>query len=130
MYTGSPLPPDPHQYMLSATTIQLSWLPPFSWEDYPIVNYGVQVHNRANGEVMNSTVNATSTEMHLTTAPVTFIYNTPHGGVAQNCEELVFSVSAASNIGWSSPAVVTGGFPIGNLHTHCTVQLFSFCFIS
>ena len=130
MYTGPPPPPDPHLYMFSATAIQLSWLPPFSWEDHPIVNYSVQVHNKATGEMMNSTVNATSTEMHLTTAPVTFIYNTLYGGVVQNCEELVFSVSAASNIGWSSPAVVTGGFPIGNLHTHCTVQLFSVCFIS
>ena len=128
MYAGPPLPPDPHLYMFSATTIQLSWLPPFSWEDYPIVNYSVQVYNRATGEVINSTVNATSTEMHSTTAPVTFIYNIPHGGVVQNCEVLVFSVSAASNVGWSSPAVVTGGFPIGDLHTHCILQLFCFVF--
>ena len=124
MYTGPPLPPDPHLYMFSATTIQLSWLPPFSWREYPIVNYTVQVHNRATGEMINSTVNAISTEMLSTTALVTFIYNTPHGGVVQNCEELVFSVSAASIIGWSSPAVVTGGFPIGNLHTqHSTAAL-------
>ena len=126
MYTGPPLPPDPHLYMLSATTIQLSWLPPFSWEDYPIVNYSVQVHNRANGEMMNSIVNATSIEIHSTTAPVTFIYNTPYGGVVQNCEEFVFSVSVASNIGWSSPAVVTGGFPIGITCIH-TAQ-YCICF--
>ena len=113
--------------MFSATMKQLSWLPPFSWADYPIVNYTVQVHNKATGEVINSTINAISTEMHSTTSLVTFIYNAPHGGVVQNCEELVFSVSAASNVGWSSPAVVTGRFPIGNLHTHCTVQLFCSC---
>ena len=79
----------------------------------------VKVYNEATGEVMNSTLNATSTEMFSMTAPVTFVYSTPHKGVIQNCEQLVFSVSAASSVGLSSPAVVTGGFPIGNLHTHC-----------
>ena len=167
MYTGPPSPPEPQLLVLNATTIQLSWLPPFSWEDYPIVNYTVQVHNRITGEVINSTVNVTFTETvsaavtrevmnstlnttsteagsatitgpatitgsatiideeinstinaastSTTTAPVTYIHNAPHVGVVQNCEELVFSVFAANNIGWGSPAVVTGGFPIGNV---------------
>ena len=123
-YAGPPLPPDPRLYMFSATTIQLSWLPPFSWAEYPIVNYSVQVYNEATREVMNSTLNATSTEMFSMTAPVTFVYRTPHKGVMQNCEQLVFSVSAASSVGLSSPAVVTGGFPIGNLHTHCLYCFF------
>ena len=131
MYAGPPLPPDPHLYMFSATTIQLSWLPPFSSAEYPIVNYTVQVHNRATGDAMNSTINATSTEMFSMTTPVTFIHNMAHGRVMQNCEELVFIVSAANNIGWSSPAVVTGGFPIGNVHTHTAyiLQLFLFFLI-
>ena len=120
MYAGPPLPPEPHLYMFSATTIQLSWLPPFSWAEYPIVNCSVQVYNRATGEVTNSFINATS-EMFSTAAPVTFIHNTPHRGVVQNCEELVFIVSAASIIGWGSPAIVTGGFPI-----NCIPVLFSF----
>ena len=155
IYTGPPPPPEPQLHVLSATAIQISWLPPFSWADYPIVNYTVQVHNRITGEVTNSTVNATITETlsaavtievknstlnttttesgsatitkkemdsttsatstSATAAPVTFIHNTPHKGIVQNCDELVFSVFAASNIGWSSPAVVTGGFPIGNV---------------
>ena len=72
---------------------------------------------------MNSFINATS-EMFSTTGPVTFIHNTPHGGVVQNCEVLVFIVSAASIIGWDSPAIVTGGFPMGNIH--CIPVLFSF----
>ena len=114
MYAGPPLPPDLHLYMFSATTIQLSWLPPFSWAEYPIVNYSVQVYNRATGEMMNSFINVTS-EILATTAPVTFTYNTPHGGVMWNCEELAFIVSAASIIGGGSPAIVTGGFPIGIL---------------
>ena len=124
IYAGPPSPPDPHLYMFSATTIQLSWLPPFSWGEYPIVNYSVQVHNRATGEGTNSTINVISTEMFSMAASVTFVYSTP-GGV-QNCEEFVFSVSAANNIGWSSPAVVTGGFPIG--YTHCILQLLCFLF--
>ena len=162
-HTGPPSPPEPHLVVLNATTIQLSWLPPFSWAEYPIVNYTVQVHNRITGEeinstvnvtftetlsaavtrrVMNSTLNTTSTETGSATissgsatitedeinsiinatststtaaALVTFIHTTPREGVVQNCEELVFSAFAANNIGWSSPAVMTGGFPIGKV---------------
>ena len=155
MHTGPPSPPEPQLLVLNATAIQIFWLPPFSWADYPIVNYTVQVHNRITGEVINSTINATfietvsaavtrkvinstlnttstetgsatvseeeinstinATSTSTTAAPVTFIHNAPHVGVVQNCEELVFSVFAVNNIGWSSPAVVTGGFPIGNI---------------
>ena len=120
MYTGPPPPPEPQLHVLSATAIQISWLPPFSWADYPIVNYTVQIHNRATGEVINSTVYATSEMLSRT---VTFIHTTPHGRVMQNCEELVFSISAANSIGWSKPAVVTGVFPIGktNLAHTCTL---------
>ena len=153
-HAGPPSPPEPQLLVLSATAIRISWLPPISWEEYPIVNYTVQVHNRNTGEVINSIVNVTITEtlssavtreminstlstttesgsatiieeeMNSTTnatftsamaTPVTFIHNTPHKGVVQNCEELVFSVSAANNIGWGCPAVVTGGFPMGNV---------------
>ena len=109
-----PPSPKPHLLVLNATTIQLSWLPPFSWTEYPIVNYSVQVYNRATGEMMNSFINATS-EVLSTTAPVTFNYGVPQGRAMQNCEELVFIVSAANIIGWGSPAVVTGGFPIGSV---------------
>ena len=125
MYAVPGPPPSPklHLLVLNATTIQLSWLPPFAWAEYPIVNYSVQVYNRATGDVMNSFINATS-EMFSTTAPVTLIHNTPHGGVMRNCEELVFIVSAATIIGWGSPAIVTEGFPIGNIH--CIPVLFSF----
>ena len=152
-HTGPPSPPEPQLLVLNATAIQISWLPPFSWAVYPIVNYTVQVHNRVTGEIINSTINATFTETlsaavtrkvidstlntttnetgsgtvseeevnsnatftSTTAAPVTFIHITPREGVVQNCEELAFSVFAANNIGWSSPAEVTGGFPIGNV---------------
>ena len=122
MYAGPPSPPEPQLHVFSATAIELSWLPPFSWVDYPIVNYTVKVHSIATGEVTNSTVYAKSTEMLSST--VTFIHTSPHGGVVQDCEQLVFSVSAANNIGWSSQAVVTGGFPIGktNLAHTCTLR--------
>ena len=113
-HVGPPSPPEPQLHVLSATAIQIFWLPPFSWDEYPIVNYTVQVHNRITREVTNSTVNATA-------APVTFIHNTPHGRVMWNCEELIFRVFAANNIGRSKPAVVTGGFPIGNV---CGVAAF------
>ena len=115
MYTGPPSPPDPQLHMLNTTTLQLSWLPPFTWVDYTIVNYTIQIHNRATREVMNRIINVISTAM----SPVTFNYSTPHGEVLQRCEELEFTVYATSNIGQSEPGDVNGGFPIGNRH-HCT----------
>ena len=122
-----PPSPKPQLLVLNATTIQFSWLPPFAWAEYPIVNYSVQVHNRATGEVLNVFINATSEIVSTTAPPVTFTYNTPQGEVMQNCEELVFIVSAASTIGWGSPAIVTGGFPIGIVcvYTPHTVAFFS-----
>ena len=76
-----------------------SSLPPFSWAEYPIVNYSVQVYNRATGEGINSTINATSTEILSMAVPVTFVNSVPHGGVVQKCEELMFIVFTASNVG-------------------------------
>ena len=109
MYTGPPSPPDPQLHILNTTTLQLSWLPPFTWEDYPIVNYTIQIHNRATRDVMNRIMNATAM------SPVTFNYSTPHGEVVQRCEELVFTVYASSNIGQSEPGEINGGFPIGDM---------------
>ena len=65
--------------------------------------------------VSEEEVNSNATFTPTTAAPVTFIHTTPRERVVQTCEELAFSVFAVNNIGWSSPAVVTGGFPIGNV---------------
>ena len=62
---------------------------------------------------MNRTKNAISTSVSVET----FTYSTLPGVVLQRCEELVFTVYAASNIGQSEPGEVIGGFPIGNIHT-------------
>jgi len=95
--------------MLNATTLQLSWLPPFTWLGFPIVNYSIQVLNKTTWEVIrNWTINATSTSM----SPVTFNYGTLP---VQRCEELVFTVRAANSIGQSEPGQTHGGFPIGNV---------------
>ena len=113
MNTGPLSPPDPQLHMLNATTLQLSWLPPFTWVDYPIVNYSIQVYNRVTEDVMNRTINVTSPWL-VAVSPVTFNISIPHGEVVQRCEELVFAVIATNNIGQSEPGVVNGGFPIGN----------------
>ena len=77
---------------------------------------GIATTELLHGEVINLFINGTSTEMVSMTAPVTFTYGVLQGGVMQNCEKLFFfSVSAASTIGWGSPAIVTGGFPIGSV---------------
>ena len=111
---GPPSPPDPQLHILNTPTLQLSWLPPFTWVDYPIVNYTIQIHNRTTGNVMNWTINSTDTSMTVV-SPVTFNYSKPQGEVLQRCEELNFTVFAASNIGQSEPGQVNGGFPIGTI---------------
>ena len=117
MYTGPPSPPDPQLHMLDTATIELFWQPPFTWEDYSIVNYSIQVRNRTTGEAMMIlTINTTSTS-------ITFNFSTLHGEVMQICEELAFTVNAASNIGQSEPGVVYGGFPIGNMCTNLLTSL-------
>jgi len=120
--TGPPSSSDLHLCVLSETVLQLSWLPPFTWIEYPILNYNIQIHNRDTGEMMNRTINVTSTSM-VAVSPVTFNYSTPHGKVFQRCEELVFTVIATSNIGQSEPGEVNGGFPIG-------VYVYSLCMYS
>ena len=79
------------------------------------MNYSIQIHNRATGEIMNWTMNATSAGSNATSR-MTFDHSTLHGEVVQRCEELVFTVHASSNIGHSEPGEVIGGFPIGNMH--------------
>lgn len=115
LHAGPPSSPDPQLQVLNATALLLSWLPPFTWEGYPIVHYTIQIHNRATGKVMNRTTNATSTGSNTMSA-ITFNFSTPHGQVLQRCEELSFAVYAANNIGQSEPGEVNGGFPIGNIH--------------
>ena len=83
------------------------------------MNYSIQIHNRVTGEMMNWTTNATSAGSNVTSL-ITFNYSTPRGEVVQRCEEMVFTVRAASNIGLSEPGEANGGFPIGKLNYHAT----------
>ena len=83
------------------TTLQLSWIPPFTWPDYQILNYTVRVENRSSG--------ITDSPMVLT--PTDLTYTLTAEAPAQHCAELRFNVTASNALGDSVPAVVIGGFP-------------------
>ena len=65
---------------------------------------------------MNWTIDATSAGSNAMSR-MAFHYSTPRGEVVQRCEEMVFTVRAASNIGLSEPGEANGGFPIGTYHS-------------
>ena len=86
---------------MNATTLQLSWDPPFTWPDYEILKYIVRVDNRSSG----------TTESSVVLTPTDLTYTLTAEAPAQHCAELRFNVTASNTLGDSAPAVVVGGFP-------------------
>ena len=93
--------------VLNPTLLQLSWEPPFSWEEYPLQHYNVMVEDTTNNEVLKDEM------VELSTGGSTVTYELDRDTQAESCVELVFTVTASNVLGQSSPAVITGGFPIG-----------------
>ena len=85
------------------STLQLSWEPPFTWPQYEILHYTVDMENRSSGYVLPPVTLSPSETAHTLRASAPL----------QSCAELRFSVTAHTAIGAGTPAVVTGGFPIG-----------------
>ena len=89
---------------MNATTLQLSWDPPFTWSEYEILHYTLRIENRSSGITNQGPVVFSPTDVTYTlttSAPV------------QHCAELRFNVTASNALGDSVPAVVTGGFSKG-----------------
>lgn len=111
--TGVPLPPMPSASVTHATTIQLMWPVPFTHQGYGVDHYTVTVRNTATDNVFAANVSGTS-----------YTY-TRIGGVAQECEELMITVTASNTVGESSGATINAGFPIGMYNSCCTIFFLS-----
>ena len=99
--SGPPLPAQISLNLLNATSTQLSWSTPFTHDGFEVEHYTV---------TMQSTANAGVLEWQLETSPLEF---KREGGIAQNCEELTFTLTSTNAIGVSSATTVSGGFPTG-----------------
>jgi len=99
---GAPATPIVSLHVVDATTLRLSWEPPFTWSQYEILRYIVTMENRSNGDVLPPVILNPSNTTYIITA----------SAPVQSCAELRFSVTAHSALGASTPAVVAGGFPI------------------
>ena len=101
-----PLPPAPEVLLTNATVLQLSWEPPFTWSEYPVLNYTVRMHNiSSTGQyTWTRTISAAVNTMEVISSGST---------VSLSYHELVFYVTARNDIGESCQGVVHGGFPVG-----------------
>ncbi len=86
----------------------IRWDPVFSWPEHPITGYRVTLV-RSNGleRLLDETISDTSIRIPVQQASL-------HGTFVQECEELVFSVSAINELGEGEQGSITGGLPKAN----------------
>ena len=101
---GPPLPPDPVLNVVNVTTLRVSWMQPYSWPGYNILNYKIEIENQSTGEKIHDAeyVNRTQHTFHFFSDMV-----------AESCMELTIYLSAINAAGESEAAEISGGFPIG-----------------
>ena len=105
-YIGPPLALSPSITEHSPTSFQLSWERSFTLEGYDIEYYTVRIQNTVTNEEETRVINATDEELY-------YLQFAKEGGIAEECVELVFTVTATNTIGESEPSVISGGYPIG-----------------
>ena len=98
---GPPLAPSLQLNVLSTTQLQISWSEPFTWEEFPILDYTITVYNTSDQRITSSTV--IDQTMFYITQDIEMMV----------CSELQIDVSARSQVGRGSVESVTGGFPVG-----------------
>ena len=97
--SGPPAPPQPTMELVNATTLQLTWFPPFTWTNFPIQNYTVRMENTSNS-MNNRQWNILANENNSDNN-VSFELSTMNGKIARECALLNFSVTAWSDLGES-----------------------------
>ena len=111
MVAAPPLSPTPEVQLINATALLLSWEPPFTWSEYPLLNYTVRMHNTSSGEQF--------AWVRMIPATVTTYEVFSSGGmISSSYHELVFSVTASNDLGESTEGTVYSGFPVGEYDTH------------
>ena len=99
------MPPSPNLKVLSSSQLELQWEIPYSHESYPVQRYDIQIFNASSGHKFDNSVTQNK-----------YVYNSVDGNTATQCDLLIFTITAVSELGKSAPAEVSGGFPIGK---HC-----------
>ena len=112
-------PPPPNPVLAIQDTLIIKWDPVFSWPEYPVTGYRVTLL-RSNGQkLLDQTVISTSINITLQQASL-------FGAFLEECEELVFSVSAINELGEGKQGSITGGFSKTNgLLITCYILLLS-----
>ena len=90
--------------VLNATTLQVSWDPPFTFPGHEILHYDITVENKTTGEAIIDS-------QRILVAEERALY--VNGEMAQKCNELAFTVTATNDLGESDPTTVSGWLPIG-----------------
>ena len=116
---GVPLPPNPQFSIVNESSVQIRWEAPFTWQDYPIVNYTVEVTSQAIAELLTSVV----------LGPDSLSYTLTQMKYSNSCTNLTFSLHATSEVGTSLPGITYGAFPAG-IEPHAEwiirIQIYSF----
>jgi len=105
MSVGPPLPPALTISQPSPLEIQVLWDEPFTSQNYPVLNYTVEITKLATG---SSVVFTSSTPDHTQAV----------SSVATECREIKIEVWATNAVGKSDPAAISTGFPVGRWSLH------------
>lgn len=98
--TGPPSPPEPRLSVVNSSVLIVDWFTPFSWENHSVTHYDIIMNNSNKNEIQSWTTNKTE-----------FQYSRRS---EDDCDLLMFDITASSDIGESVAGRVSGGFPIGN----------------
>ncbi len=100
-------PPPPNPVLVIQDTLIIRWDPVFSWPEYPVIGYRVTLLRSNGQQLLGQTVISTSINITLQQASL-------FGAFLDECEELVFSVSAINELGEGEQGSITGGLPKAN----------------
>ena len=99
---GPPPSPVPLLEFIAHNSVRVKWDPVFTWQDYPIIGYNVTVKDSARQILI--------IRQTLSKEAIISLDELLNLGM-ENCEELVFTVTASNSLGHSQPGDVSGGFP-------------------
>ena len=91
--------------MTSTTELEVSWDEPFTWDQFPVLNYTITVYNDSgpSGRAPHTYTVTEPSKLFTLEAEMT------------SCPVLSFRVSATNEIGESRNGNVSGGFPVGEI---------------
>ena len=95
-----PLRPSPQFSTVNESTIQVQWQAPFTWHDYPIINYTVEITNETSAELLASAV----------LGPDSLLYSLTQM-TPSSCTNLTIVLYANNSLGRSPSGIVQGAFP-------------------